>query len=187
MPEEINYYGLVNKPPLDEICNIDLVNKPDIMSDELLHFGIKGMKWGVRRYQNPDGSLTEAGKKRAKKEEKRKEKEHRKIMTDRKKYLNNYYDLSEKDRKMADKYFEALERMEKREITHINKIDKQRKSRIDSLLTVPTLAKGAAVTAGALVGLTISHGKLLEWLRSPNGKSVRKALKRFYGLDSRYT
>lgn len=30
----------------------------------LTHSGIKGMKWGVRRYQNKDGSLTDAGKKR---------------------------------------------------------------------------------------------------------------------------
>lgn len=34
------------------------------MSYELTHHGIKGMKWGVRRYQNKDGSLTEEGKKR---------------------------------------------------------------------------------------------------------------------------
>lgn len=30
----------------------------------LAHYGIRGMKWGVRRYQNKDGSLTAAGKKR---------------------------------------------------------------------------------------------------------------------------
>lgn len=33
--------------------------------DELEHYGVKGMKWGIRRYQNADGTLTEAGKKRA--------------------------------------------------------------------------------------------------------------------------
>lgn len=32
--------------------------------NELYHHGIKGQKWGRRRYQNPDGSLTPAGKKR---------------------------------------------------------------------------------------------------------------------------
>lgn len=32
------------------------------MTDYIAHFGIKGMKCGVRRYQNEDGSYTQAGK-----------------------------------------------------------------------------------------------------------------------------
>ena len=38
------------------------------MEYEIYHWGIKGMKWGIRRYQNKDGSLTAAGKRRLKKE-----------------------------------------------------------------------------------------------------------------------
>lgn len=34
------------------------------MEYALYHSGVKGMKWGIRRYQNKDGSLTPAGKKR---------------------------------------------------------------------------------------------------------------------------
>lgn len=30
----------------------------------IIHYGIEGQKWGIRKYQNPDGTLTEAGKKR---------------------------------------------------------------------------------------------------------------------------
>lgn len=35
-----------------------------IRESDLTHHGIKGQKWGVRRYQNEDGMLTDAGKKR---------------------------------------------------------------------------------------------------------------------------
>lgn len=39
-------------------------NDTDSMYDTLMHHGIRGMKWGVRRYQNKDGSLTSAGRRR---------------------------------------------------------------------------------------------------------------------------
>lgn len=69
-----------------------------LVHSELYYHGIKGQKWGIRRYQNPDGSLTEAGKKR---------------------YLNsNGYSLSNLNNKAyrkiggidTDKYFEYREK-----------------------------------------------------------------------------
>ena len=45
----------------------------------LIHHGIKGQKWGVRRYQNEDGSLTAKGKERYGYDPKRAEKEFKKV------------------------------------------------------------------------------------------------------------
>lgn len=49
--------------------------------DELYHYGIKNQKWGVRRYQNEDGSLTLAGKARYRKPMTKKE--HRQYSDER--------------------------------------------------------------------------------------------------------
>lgn len=53
-------------------------------SQYLSHHGILGMKWGVRRYQNKDGTLTEAGKRRQAKKE---------FKQDKKNLKNSAYDL----------------------------------------------------------------------------------------------
>lgn len=68
-----------------------------LRSNELMHYGVMGMRWGVRRYQNIDGTLTEAGK------------DHRaKYIATEKKRLDKMYKSYEK------KYDKAAKKAEKK-------------------------------------------------------------------------
>ena len=74
-------------------------------SNELTHHGIKGMRWGVRRYQNEDGSLTYSGKKRAL----RMRDQYTKFSKDKKyrdKDGNLTYSGRKKDLRMKERYSE---------------------------------------------------------------------------------
>lgn len=53
------------------MSNYYLADGNFVIEDYLCHYGVRGMKWGIRRYQNPDGSLTSEGRKKAKTEYKR--------------------------------------------------------------------------------------------------------------------
>ena len=76
----------------------------------LYHHGIKGMKWGVRRYQNRDGTLTTEGRKKKSTEEiaDKKEKSNRKVAVKNRRTLSDA-DLKKKiERLKMEKEFKNL-------------------------------------------------------------------------------
>ena len=58
------YFNFYNKGHDEKYGGLIFLQRGDVGMNYLCHHGILGMKWGVRRYQNKDGSLTIAGRKR---------------------------------------------------------------------------------------------------------------------------
>ena len=72
---------------------------------ELYHHGIKGQKWGVRRYQNKDGSLTPSGKKRYNSDDPIKNKVNDSKSTKKRKTMSK----AEKDKEDIKRMIKALD------------------------------------------------------------------------------
>lgn len=81
-------------------------------NNELMHHGTKGMHWGIRRYQNKDGSLTPAGEKRYASQKARYEAEKAKY-TEKRRTLANKMETKAKKNEIKDLKKEAAEEKQK--------------------------------------------------------------------------
>lgn len=110
------------------------------MDNELYHHGVKGQKWGVRRFQNKDGSLTLAGKKRAlKMQNKYTESSNDKRYRDR--HGNLTYAGRKKELKMKEKYSELTGKELRRFTPRTNKSTADKSQRISEMTNAEIQAK----------------------------------------------
>lgn len=92
--------------------------------NELYHHGVRGQKWGVRRYQNKDGSLTYAGKKRALSMQNKYDE-----FTKNKKYHNRDGTLTYKGRKKALKMKEKYTTLTGKQLRKFPSADTKKKTK----------------------------------------------------------
>lgn len=127
----------------------------------LQHHGIKGMRWGIRRFQNKDGSLTPLGKKRANGSDDTKE------------------ETVEERRARTLKSTDAREIYKNRDILTTAEIN-ERLNRIDTEARLAKVAEGTKKSGMDKVDTVIKYARkaneIYELTNTPLGKAIKKAL-----------
>lgn len=114
-------------------------------SNELYHHGVLGQRWGVRRYQNPDGSLTDAGKKRAIKKDRKQAAKNRALLSDEE--LDSRIKRLEKEKRLRELTDQELGRGKKFAGETLQNTGKQAVQKI----AIEGVAAGVGVATGVAV------------------------------------
>ena len=123
-----------------------------MMRDYIYHHGIKGQKWGIRRFQNKDGSLTPAGGKR------QKQNDDGPIHEDYSKSHNTKSVKSMSDKELRDR---------------INRLNMERQY---AQLTATEKSMGRKIVSEVLLNVGKELAK--EYLKNYAKKGIEEALKR---------
>lgn len=142
--QEYNDTGVSTEEPIENLYHDDSIGRT------LAHFGIRGMKWGVRRFQNPDGSLTEAGRARYRK----------------KGYSDDYITA----RSLKGQGYKKLNDSDLRRV--VSRLDMEKRFRE---LSVNEYAKGLEVAKTILSAGTTIAG-IYGLSQTPLGKTIQKRL-----------
>ena len=122
------------------------------MNNNLQHHGIKGQKWGVRRFQNKDGSFTAAGRKR------QRQNDDGPVHEDHSKSHDNKSVKSMSDKELRDR---------------INRLNMERQY---AQLTATEKSMGRKIVTEVLLNVGKELAK--EYLKNYAKKGIEEALKR---------
>ena len=141
---------------------------------ELKHWGVKGMKWGIRRYQNKDGSLTRAGKKRQA-DNLEKARQAKKAKQD---------EIREREEKRSKllKSTDASELYKNRDLLSTEEIN-ERLNRLNAEQRLSQLSNQTKSTGMDKVNKALAVGRKINEVYEFTNTPVMKALKKQLGLE----
>lgn len=173
-----------------------------INEQELYHYGVMGMKWGRRRYQNRDGSLTNAGKRHYEKDMNKLKAEKKKLRNEERtkkkiqklKALESEVDTMKKKSKQPEKEETPAETPEQKRARLLNSTDAKELYKNKNLLTTTELNERInRIDAEAKLKSRISEEQQKTGMDYMNNKmqktadAVDKAVNLFKSVDSAYS
>ena len=154
-------------------------------AQELIHAGVKGMKWGQRRYQNKDGTLTEAGKRRYGKnnktddnEKSSKNKKEQKSVSEKSNSKVDIDKMSTKDIKELNKRSEAIKKYYEHNPTVKQKQIKKLEDKSDIADEVAKTAREASNLSGNMSKMFGASKKTRREISAMSDEELRKKINR---------